>query len=169
MNGKLLAYSAAVLIGVAGTIAWYEFKESSASEQAPATMLDSFSTGDKFADDTPDASLAIEAPGIEGSVDAFEMGDLLVLRIRLESDDTTEIHGQMNNPGLEFKGVSNQSANAVDGFLFATGNFSIAESSSKNFLVVLQESPEAETAPDGDIQFVVTKNREILFRGTLNR
>ena len=150
MKGKLLAFIVAALIGVAGTVAWYKFVWSSGEAPASASLSDAVYMADMLAGKEPDDSLEVKAPGIEGRIDAFEEGDLLVLRIQLDSEEPTQFHGQVNEPGLEFKSVINQSGTVLGGFLFGNGNFSIARTTSRDLLLVLESSPDVEPAPSND-------------------
>lgn len=169
MNGKAITFAVAAIIGVLATVAWYELRPASESAQGPASLAEAIATGYEFNDSEPSATLDVVAPGVAGSVAAIEDGDLLYLQIQINSDGNTEFHGQMNNADLIFRGVSNRTQESVEGFLFANGNFSIASSPAKDFTVIFESPEGAKAAVDNDIQFVVTNQREIVFRGTLER
>lgn len=168
MSGKLISFGVAAAIGVLLAIAYYELKPANDSLMTSTDFANAIATGSQEPDSPPYVSSDIELPGVTGTVGVYKEKELTVLRIRMESDDPVGIHGTLENTDIDFIGVSNQSTDTVEGFIFARGNFSITGSTKKDVTIIISVPEGSENMPSNDLRLAVTREREVIFRETLS-
>ena len=169
MQGRPVAYGTGAALGLLAAVAFYELTPAVNSPQDMTDLVGTVANGTDIKGSSQLASLAIEVPGVQGSASLETRGDLLYLNLDLNSEDKTELHAQLPDSGLEFEGFSNAADEAIEGFLYARGNFSVANTKTKKFSVVFSVPEGSDPLGETGVQLLITQNREVVYRGVLNR
>jgi len=115
--------------------------------------------------------LAVNAPGVKGSVSLVEQGSFIVLNFDLDSAEQAEIVVGLTEAGLRFGGIAHTSDDAlsVDGvFEVSGGTLRVVNQGRQAFTVFLSEAAGG-SGGDGEIPIGVTMGGAPAFSGALHR